>query len=96
LLPQGRWNNHQNAPPAFRPVLGEHKPGFDRFTQADLVGEEHTLGKGGAYGEESCINLMGIQVDARIRNCTRQLVDRATRRSQRQLRRPVLALEGCG
>ena len=60
----GQTTSKAAAP--FGPKLAENQTGFDGFAQADLVGQNHALAKGGFQGKQRGVNLVRIQVNGGV------------------------------
>ena len=92
LLPQVGRNDDQDATLPLRPALGDQEPGLDGLSQAHLVGQDGTTGKRVPEGEQSRLDLMGIQVDLGIRENRRQLLDAVEAPPPRQFMGDVLGV----
>ena len=62
LFPEIRGRDDENPALPLRPFLGNDQPGFDGFSQADLVCEDRPLRKRRAESEQRGVYLVGIQV----------------------------------
>ena len=54
------------SPVRLGPLLRQHEARLDGLAEADLVGEEHALAEGLSQREERGINLVRLEVDARV------------------------------
>ncbi len=50
----------------FGPALGDDQAGFDRFSEADLIGEDAAAFAKAPQGEDDRVNLVRIWIDARL------------------------------
>jgi len=57
------------------PVLAQHQSGLDGFSKANFVGQDRPLGQGGAQGEQGCIYLMRVEIDAGVEKRRRDAID---------------------
>ena len=67
LLAQRGGGDDEDASFAFSPVLADHDPGLDGFTQADLVGQDHARGEGGVQSEQCRVHLVGFRFDLGVK-----------------------------
>ena len=56
--------DEEDSAAAFGPALGDDEGGFDRFAEANFVGENDAFGEWGADGEEGSVDLVGVEIDA--------------------------------
>ena len=64
-LPEKRpWQDDEDARGAFRQQLRHDESGFDRLSEADLVGQDAAALGNAPQGEHDRVDLVGIGVDA--------------------------------
>lgn len=66
LTAQGGGADDEQLALALCPVLAKHKPGLDGFAEAHFIGQNNSFGEGRAQGEQGCLNLMGVEINAGI------------------------------
>jgi hypothetical protein len=66
LLAEGSGEDEEDFTAPFGPALRDDDTSFDRFAKPYFVGEEDAFCEGGANREEGGIDLVGVEVNARV------------------------------
>lgn len=56
------------------PLLRDHQTSLDCFPKTDLVRKDRTARKGITEGEQCCLNLVRVQIDLSVNECSSELV----------------------
>src|ERR1043165_2576775 len=89
LFSERRGNDEKNSAPALGPALRDDDPRLDRFPEPDFVREEHAFREGRTHGEECGVDLVRVQIHARIRDGPRKVLHSPWRTLERQGVRPA-------
>ena len=72
LLTKVSRTNNQDEAFAFRPFLGKDEARFDGFSKTDFIGENGALGQRRLERKERGLNLVRVEIDLRVEQCSRQ------------------------
>src|SRR5262249_10770046 len=89
LFPERCRDDKEDAPTTFGPLLREDKRSLNCLAQADLVGEQHATCVGRAQSEKRGLDLVRIEIDARVTERMRERLDTIVRVSKEKVVRPV-------
>ena len=94
LLAQARRADDQEPTAALSPVLANHQRGFDGLAQSNFVRQQHAFLQWVSKGEQRCLDLMRVQIDAGIEQRLGEAIYAIGGVSPRQLVGVVLGVVG--